>query len=266
MVGAVAVNNVNLGAAQFQLELLEKQRGDHRHLVLGKIHAGALVHAAAKAHDRKWILPFAALGRPPQRIETLRVGEDIGQEMRVGRVDDHPPAARQLVAAHAQRLFHRAHLQISRRTDASGLVDRPGNIDQLVDFLLIQHLICRQRGIKLRLNPAQSFGVLQQQSDQPGSLPGGGFVPGEEQPGEDADDGRVVHEAAVFERGLQQGGDEVIVAVGVTAARIDQPLEHAADGGFCPVAALELGQRPVRRQERIQGAADIAVQRPELSA
>jgi hypothetical protein len=154
MVGAVAVDDVNLGAAQFELELLEKQRGNHRHLVFGEVHPGALVHAAAEAHDRKWILSLAALGRPAQRIEALRVREDIRHEMRVGGVDDHPPAVRQLVAAHVQRLFHRAHLQIGRRTDAGGLVDRPGDICQLVDFLLIQRFARCQRGINLRLSPA----------------------------------------------------------------------------------------------------------------
>ena len=126
VVGAVTVDDVNFGAAQLQLKLLKKQRGDYRHLVLGKVHPRALVDAAAEAHDRKCILSLAALGRPAQRIEVLRVREDIRQEMRVGRVDDHPPALGQLVAAHAQRLFHRAHLQIRRRADAGGLVNRPG--------------------------------------------------------------------------------------------------------------------------------------------
>lgn len=108
--------------------------------------------------------------------------------------------------------------------------------------------------------------MLQQLGDQPGSLPGGGFIPGEEQPGEEADDGRVIHEASILEGGLQQGSDQVIVAVVLLATRIDQPLEHFADGGFSPVAALELGQRSVRRQKRVQRTADIAIHRPKPRA
>ena len=42
--GDVAVNNANLGVAQFQLKLLEKQgRSPHRHPVPGEIHPGALI-------------------------------------------------------------------------------------------------------------------------------------------------------------------------------------------------------------------------------
>ena len=51
MIGAVAGDDVNLPAEQFEVELLEQLCRDHGHLVLGKVNARALVDAAAKANN-----------------------------------------------------------------------------------------------------------------------------------------------------------------------------------------------------------------------
>lgn len=144
--------------------------------------------AAAKAKEGEAVgLVLGPAGGVAQGVKLPRPVEQRRQIVANFLGHLHQPALGHHVIAKGHVFVHRAHQHFGRGAQPLYLAHGPTDVLQLGKAPGVDVGAVWGHPFNLFLDQGQVFGVLQQQDDAPGRLPGGGFVPGKHQAQEQID-------------------------------------------------------------------------------